>query len=219
MRQSHENFTLIELLVVISMIAILAALLLPALNKAREKARAISCISHLKNLALVFINYTTDSKEWLPGPINNNSLPGRSWVNVLYQGGYIPAKQANLRLYEVWKVEHPAYKKLYKPLSCPSAEGVFLGWTNTTSEDSSDFSFNYYATVDYDENNNNYQRILRIGQPSKRILLTDGNARAISSASGIVRRHSNGSNSLFLDWSVRYYVAVSTYELRYGVMR
>ncbi len=219
MRRNYRNFTLIELLVVIAIIAILAALLLPALNKAKEKARAVSCIGNLKNLALVFINYTTDSKEWLPGPINNNSLPGMSWVNVLYQGGYIPAKQANLRLYEAWKIEHPAYKKLYKPLSCPSAEGVFSGWVSTTSADSSDFAFNYYATVDHDDNNNNYQRILRIGQPSRRILLTDGKGRAISSAADIARRHSNGSNSLFLDWSVRYYVAISSYELRYGVMR
>ena len=61
------DFTLIELLVVVAIIAILAGLLLPALNSARETAQGTRCKNNLRQVGLSFAQYDSDANGWIPG--------------------------------------------------------------------------------------------------------------------------------------------------------
>ena len=87
MSSRTKNFTLIVLLVVIAIIAILAAMLLPALQQARERAHATSCINNLKGLGTVATTYLDDNRSLWP---SSTSTVGQfQWPNCLIRGKYM----------------------------------------------------------------------------------------------------------------------------------
>ncbi len=115
-----NHFTLIELLIVVAIIAILAALLLPALNKARERAMAIKCTSQLKTTGASLLLYANDYKGVIPAP-NSRGLIGQTSGEYPWSI-YVLSKYVKFPIEDYLGVSQ-GYRKLFGkyPFGCPGS--------------------------------------------------------------------------------------------------
>ncbi|MDD2710977.1 MAG: DUF1559 domain-containing protein [Verrucomicrobiae bacterium] len=188
-------FTLTELLVVLVILSVLAALLSPALKKARESARSIQCVNNLRQMGLGLESYLQAYDGWFPDYLGSDS-----WVAVLapYVGG--PMISGGIA-------------KLF--CACPSFNDS--NWPPINSGGVT-YGYNYWFLGRHDYGT--FRNISQIDQPSQIIAFADSDGDGLSSPPGASKyrvlkppstvarfsiRHSNGGNVLFVDGHVEWH--------------
>ncbi len=128
-----DAFTLIELLVVVAIIALLAAILLPAMKSARESSRRAVCASNLHQIALAAHAYTDDNNTALPVHPYTPNYPFYSWVDPT-AGGYDPNVKGIVYLMPYIGAravtDAEANKSCARVFICPSGTVKFEQWAN-----------------------------------------------------------------------------------------
>ena len=146
-----NNFTLIELLVVIAIIAILASMLLPALNNVRNKAKSINCVANLKQLGMSLIMYVGDNGDYFPSRYNqvsyDDQLAGydgrpsmpldiqeRDWISKTNQSQYYNNIWTCAADMTKVAVSDDGFRKSYFASTKSGSDPAWQGWWGAASD-------------------------------------------------------------------------------------
>jgi prepilin-type N-terminal cleavage/methylation domain-containing protein/prepilin-type processing-associated H-X9-DG protein len=176
-RCNRRGFTLVELLVVIGIIALLIAILLPALRRAKDQANRTACMSNLRQLTLGFMLYASDNKDWCPygaklDNAGNLDEPG-DWIH--WRNPTIDGRLAQSAIVPYIKVKGDQFRRL---LTCPG---------DTPSERLGIYQFSYSMNMYFDSRRGEFPanggpptRLSTTRRASEKILLAEENEKTIN---------------------------------------
>jgi prepilin-type N-terminal cleavage/methylation domain-containing protein/prepilin-type processing-associated H-X9-DG protein len=182
-RQSSSGFTLVELLVVVAIIAILAALLLPVLSRAKRKARETSCRNNLHQLGIAFTSYCHDNADNFPAPGSKRTYGPHAEDWIWWQVGRDVKGSAIV-----------SHLNGFNPslFRCPQ-DTIAQDWKNGTATNGASYPYSYSLTS-YDlENDQNsgmstiitkkgkiyYFKMSYVKNPSGKIMLVDEDRKTL----------------------------------------
>ena len=214
-----KAFTLIELLVVIAIIAVLMAILMPSLNRAREQGKRTVCLGNLKQLTLGWIMYADDNEQRI---VSGNAGGNRGWVGKAYadnygSGGMLPKNQqiAGIQAGTLWY-----YVKDEGSYRCPTGMKDSMV-TYSVMDGMNGFTGSRDAGSPFVHN------MMEIKHPSKRIVFIDeGWLTPDSFAVHYVRkvwwdsppiRHGNGTTFSYADGSSSYFKWTGSDTIQIGI--
>lgn len=141
-----RGFTLIELLVVISIIALLVAMLLPALAQSRKTAQAVLCQSQIKQLGYSYEYYANEFDDYIPG----SRYPHDGWQDALGSIGSLGTKAREKVIH--WDFTSIWNRDVYPILKCPSDSDVYFGTGGAAQGSTFPRWASSYTLSSYDQN-------------------------------------------------------------------